>query len=335
MENTNTGSNTPSTPAPQPAASPAPTGTGNSPVNNGAPANATPAATENGSQETKQPNAAPEIKPNLKKFKLKVQGKEIEEELDLNDEKALTRYLQLAKNANFVTQSAREREKELIAREQQYNELIKSAKERKGDFFNHFGFSKDDLIDYLADQEIEASLPPEVKENRELKKKLAEREEQEQKVQQMEKQRQHELQVEETVSRLEKDILGVIGKNGLLENFDPKAPNQITIDAIEGIAKTMAEAKQQGFQLTAEEAYGEWQENRKEIAQHFIQSLTDKELLKLLGDERMERVRKTNLEMLRATSVSGKTESAESGAPQSQDGKPKPPVHMRDWLKLK
>lgn len=202
---------------------------------------------------------------NLRKFKLKVNGEEFEEELDLNDEKELTKRFQLAKAAQRSMNEKANMEKGLA----QLIDLIKSDPAR---VLSHPDIGVD--VKAFAQQILQQQLEEEQKspEQREKEKLEAELKELREKYENEKKQKEQDefirLQNEQE-EKLSNDIIGALETVKL-----PNSPR-----AVKYMAEYMAMALEQGIDVSA-----------ADIAPLVKQKMVDeyKEMMRIAPDEILE-----------------------------------------------
>ena len=144
---------------------------GTAPVDNSA-------ASNTNTVETKvegQPGVSPTPPASKKEvFKYVHNGKEIEEELDLIDKETIKKKLALARNASFTTSRAKELMQQAEKEKQELQKFMEAAKTNPKEVFKKFGYTPQQLIEALAEQEAWESLPePAVKSLRVLENSLS------------------------------------------------------------------------------------------------------------------------------------------------------------------
>lgn len=173
------------------------------------------AAPEEATEAKKEAAAVADLK---RKFKLKVGGKEIEEELDLNDNDSITRYLQKAKAFD-------QKAEELALTRKETQQLLAALKENPSEVLRMLGHDIDDLAYNHLKQAVEESkkTPEQIeierikKENEEFQNKLKGLEEEKQTA-------ETERLRNEQASIIQNDILSALKENkeSILSVEDPE-----------------------------------------------------------------------------------------------------------------
>ena len=274
------------------------------------PEEGTDAQTE--SQTTEQ--KAEQVQAMLKKFKLKVDGEEIERELDLNDEQSLVRELQLAAAAKKRMAEAQE------AKRKAY-EIMQAVDGDLTGFLKKHPKGHEVAEQLLLEKIQQEMMTPEQRQLAELQAKL-------ERYERAEKEAQEKAEAER-ISQLEakyaqeyqQKIIGALDKSGL-----PKTPE---------LARRMAFLLQKnmelGLELTAEDLA---QEARNEVL-GLIGSLTKDadavQLLSLLDKEALKKIDKHRVSELKKKQLGGSpnkslTQSTYKPSPRQQKA-----MSWEDW----
>lgn len=206
-----------------------------------------------------------EIQKQLKKFKYKADGEEVEEELDLNDEKELSKRLSLAKAAQKRMAESAQLRKGL----EQFIEVLKSNPRA---ILSHpdIGVDVKEFAKKILEEDLqEQQKSPEQKEKERLEKELQElKDKYENEKKEKEKQEFERLQAEQE-EKITNDI-----QTALAEVKLPPSPR-----AIKYMAEYMSLALENGIDVSA-----------KEVAPLVLQKMRDdyRELLRTAPDELLE-----------------------------------------------
>lgn len=265
--------------------------------------------------------ATPEVKaqetkieapqPNLKKFKLKVDGEEVEEELDLNNEQDLIKRLQLARAAEKrISQAKSEKQKAM--------EILKAFED--GTLLRKHPKARDLAEQLLVEQLEDEMLSPEQKELKQLKKFKEDKEREE-----LEKQKAIEMaaaqQKEKAIAdQFQKTIIGALDKSGL-----PKTP-----DMAKRMAYIMKKNLDLGLQLTPDELAVEVKNELNTLLKALIGSAEGDQLIGLLGEDAAKKLRAYDVKRLKE-GFKGSTTTKQEQTQKSirkEDGKP---MSLEEW----
>lgn len=232
-----------------------------------------------------------------KKLKLKVDGQEIEEEIDWNDEEALVREMQKAKAFDKKAQESATMRKQMTA-------LMQGLKDNPAEVLRQLGMDVDDFSAKHLEAKIEElSKSPEQIANEQAQQELAElREEKKKFTEERDKARNEQMRDQEA-TRIENSIVSALESHeGLLSTDDPAV--------IGDIGRAMLRAMNAGVKdVTPEQVIPIVEKQYAEKLQNRITSLSKKDIAlveKLLGKDIFEQARKKRVSKKRK----GKTETA-------------------------
>ena len=280
------------------------------------------AATETKEADTVEPSKSEikAIEKQLKKYKVKVDGKEYEEELDLNDEAAVGKHIQMSKAAQRKMQEASDMRK---AAEEFINLLRTDPEKVLRDPNINVDLKK--LAQDVINREIEdASKSPEQLEKEKLQRELtdikAKIEEDEKKRQSSELQR---LQAEQQ-QKIEINIESALKTSDL-----PKTPY-----TVRKMAEMMLVALQNNVDLSPADLVPLIRKQMQNDIKELFGASSDDVLEELVGKDRISKLRKKKVAELQkqvaqgaTTSNSVKTSGAKPAAPVE-----KVKIKMKDWL---
>lgn len=232
-----------------------------------------------------------EINNNLKKFLLRVDGKEVEEEIDLSNEEQLKRHLQLSRVAQKRMQEASELKKQAIAEIQRRDQLLEMALSNPEDFFRKTGRDPYEIAEQLILKKFEqAQMTPEQKELLELRefRKQSEEFRKQQELDEKRRNDEEQLSLEEQKYKTELDqgIGEAITKSGL-----PK-----TKFFVKQIALKIHNYAQRGKDLTADQAVELIKLDLNSDIKEFLGSMDAKAIQDFLGKDILDRIRKSDIE---------------------------------------
>lgn len=260
------------------------------------------------------PEATPEIKetpaPQLKKFKLKVDGEEFEEELDLSNEAELVKRLQLAKAAEKrIGQAKSEKQKAM--------EILQAFE--KGDLLKKHPKARELAEQFLLEQLEAEMMTPEQKKLRELEtyKEQVEREKKEQAdaAAKAEAQKQEQILAE----RFQKTIIDALDKSGL-----PKTP-----EMAKRAAYLLKKNMELGLTLSADDLVMEMKSEAMNIIKSLVGSAEGEQIISMLGEDVAKKIRAWDVKKLKE-GLGAKAEKKEKAAEPiaKKDGKP---LTIEEW----
>lgn len=240
------------------------------------------------------------------KFKLTVDGEEIEEELDWNDKETIKRKLQLARAAD-------KRMSEAKAAKQKAFEIVQAFEKDAASILKRLGPKGREAAEkYLLEQIEDEMLTPEQKQERMDKAELAAlRAEKEKAKKDAEDAKAKEIEAHYANS-FQQTIISALDKSGL-----PKTPK-----TVKDMAALMMKNLDQGLELTAEELSHLVKNDVSEQIKALIKDADGDQLLALFGEEIANKIRKSDLRKLtekQNTVFQSKTFKGTSTASKSTD----------------
>lgn len=233
----------------------------------------------------------------LKKLKLKVDGKEIEEELDLDDDETLTRHLQMAKLGQKRAQEKAELEKNV-------ENFLKALEADPWEAMKRMGKDPEKLIEDYINAQIEASKksPEQLEKERmenELKALKAEREREKKELEERERTRleeqyfqQFDLEMEQTLSK--SDL--------------PKTPY-----VVKKMADYMYVALEAGKNVKPEDVVDIVREELHSDLNELFTSLPEDKIEELLGEQVINKLRKRRIAKAKEANKNLPTKAPETG----------------------
>lgn len=269
---------------------------------------------ESEEQGQEQKEAAKEVQQLKKKLKLKVDGEEIEDEIDFNDEEGLKRKLQLS-------YAAKKRMEEAKAAKAKAFEIIKAFEEDPSNVFKKLGSKGREAAErYLLEQIQEEMLDPKEKELRDLKKFKEEIEKERETAKEAAKRKELEAQEAKYAEDFQKTIISALDKSGL-----PKSP-----ESIKRMAQLMSKNLELGLELTPEELAHEVKNDLQGMLKSLIKEASGDQLVAMFGEDIANRIRKYDIQKLQEKqgSVFGKSNKQEASAPRPKSSRP---MSMDEW----
>jgi len=228
----------------------------------------------------------------LKKFKLKVDGEEIEEEIDLADEARLIKELQLARAAKKRMAEAQDEKRKLF-------ELAKQF-ENPEEFLIKMGDKGTEIAEKLLLKKLQAEMmTPEQRQFLEMQEKLSRYESLEKEAKEREEtERMSQLESAE-IEKQQKIIVDALTKTGL-----PPSP-----ELIKRAAALQFKNNQLGLELDSNDLAQEVMSEITGIIKSLVKSSEGENLLKLLGDDTAKKIRKYDIDKLKEKQKMGGTKT--------------------------
>lgn len=262
---------------------------------------------------------AKENEKRLKKLKLKVDGKEFEEEFDLDDEDRLIRELQMSKMGQ--------------KRAQQHSDLEKQVRAfftdfEKDPFFamSQLGMKPDQVIDQYINKQMEnAKKSPEQLRAEQLEQELQkiktdrDNEKKESEKKEFERLQQHAFQQYD-----------VQMEQSLAKSDLPKTPY-----TVKKIADYMLAALQAGKDVTPDDVIPLVREEMHNDLKEMFASLPEDAAEQLIGEQMLNKLRKKRVAKAQeANKLVGGNKIVETGKSSKTDGKPKEKLSYKDFFKM-
>lgn len=262
-----------------------------------------------------------EIRELKKKLKLKVNGEEIEEEIDFNDDEDLTRRLQKAKAFDRKAQEYSELQK-------QAEELVYLLQNDPRKLLEVAGHDVDQLAETVIANKLEnMKKSPEQIQYEEA---LQAREELEARLKQIEEEKtsiENERLLEQQAAQIENDILtGLDNSETILSKEDP--------EIIGDIARTMYRIMAEGdVNVTVEDVVPLVEKRYINKLQKRLELVDDGALEKIIGKNTLERLRKKRLSRKKKGPTTTAKQVKDTGV-QVPKEEPKPEkIKMKDYFK--
>jgi hypothetical protein len=272
---------------------------------------------ENTEEETPEEKPQETINNLKKKFLLKVDGEEFEEEFDLSDEEAIKKELQLARAAKKRMAEAAEIKKKNF-------EIMQELEQDPIALAKKMGPKGREIIEkYLYEQLLEESMSPEEKE---YKKSMAELEQYRAEKKQIEEQKK--LDAEQAEQQKYEQYYQNLIIEGLEKSGLPKTPQN---------AQRMASLLQKnlalGLELTPADLASEVKRENLELIKALAGSATPEQLLDLLGPDVAKKIRQHDIKQVKAKQMQGiKTPSQVSSPVKAETRRPMTTDEYREML---
>lgn len=256
-----------------------------------------------------------------RKLKLKVDGEEFEEEIDLNDEDNLKKHLQKSKAFD-------KRVKEFSTYKSQVDQLIEMLEKDPESVLERMGVDVDSLSKKRIERKIEEmKKSPEQIEKERMEKELEELRAEKKKAKESADKAELERMRNEQAQQIETDITSA------LESAKSILPKKNPL-VLQRISATMLLAMKNGYpDVTAKDVIPlvekQWQAELNEL----FSALPEESIEKLVGDKNIDRLRKRRIQQKRAETVTAKQVANQSVGKRVEEETPKKPLRMRDFFK--
>lgn len=264
-----------------------------------------------------------QLAKNLKKYNLKVDGKESEEEVDLNDDEGMTKRLQLAKASQKRMQEATELRKAA----EEFIDMLKTNP-RKVLTDPNIGIDLKKLAMEIINEEAEnAAKSPEQQEKEKLQKELEELKSKYEKDEKDRKDREFSRLQAEHEEKIQSDIESALKTNEL-----PKTPY-----TVRKMAEMMMLALQNDIDLSPKDLVPLLRKQMSSDFKEFIGASSDDILEEIIGKERISGLRKKNVAKVKNQQVAQTANSVKSTgkAEVKADKKDSKKIEMKDFLRGK
>jgi hypothetical protein len=258
--------------------------------------------------------AAKAIQAIKERFKYKIDGEDIEEEIDLNDKESLRQRLQKGYAADKRMSEAR-------AAKQKALDIVKQFEEDPANVFKRLGPKGREAAEkFLLEQIQDDMLSPEEKDMRMTKAELAKYQAKEAKAKEDAEKSEMSVREKKYADDFQATIIGALEKAGL-----PKKP-----ELVKRMAKLLSDNLANGLELTADDLAGLVKSDKTSEIKALIQGLDGDQLIALFGEDIANSIRKSDLRRLREKQSSVFQERTPLGAT-PQVKKPSGPMSMDQW----
>lgn len=252
--------------------------------------------------------AQKDLEKRLEKFKIKVDGEESEEELDLNDKEAIKKHLQMSKASQKRMQESAQLRKEV-------ENFVSALKTDTRRVLQEMGIDPKEFATGVINQEIqELQKSPEQREKEQHQKEIEELRKRIAADEESKKQAEYSRMQEKFAFELDRDITSALTSSQL-----PKSPY-----VVKRIADTMALALEHGHDVSVGDILPLVEKQIKEEIQNMFGAMPEEALEAVLGKQNADRLRKNRLSKMKKAidSPSKAKETGESSkASQSKEDK--------------
>jgi hypothetical protein len=266
-------------------------------------------------QQQQQQQAAAERR--LEKFSFKIDGQDVEEEIDLNDKEALKKRLQLAHGAERRITQAKSAQTQAL-------QIIKQLRENPAGYFASLGPKGKEIAEQILLQNIQNEmLTEEQKKAIANEQRLKQYEEKEKSAEENQKKQQQAEQDKKIAEGFQKTIIDALEKVGLPK----KTPNHVR-----RMAKLLHTSLNAGIDLTAEELASEYKNEFSGDLKAAVADMDGAQLLAFFGPEIAKKIRAEDIKQLQENQKklgSGGPRPAPTGG--SGGGQPQKPMSIDEW----
>lgn len=259
-----------------------------------------------------------EIEDMIREFELKVNGKTVKKTIDLSDEDAIRRELQMSA-------AGRQSMQELAEIKKLYTNELNRLKDNPWDVLEELGLNSEELAESLLRQKIaEAEKSPEQREREQMQRELEEaRRELQRQKEEAELARMTQLE-HEAAAELETEIEEALSSHETL----PRSQKTIA-----RIADTMLWAMENGYpDVTVKDVIPTVEDEIRKELQEFMSQLPDQMFDQYLGKKNMERLRQRRLNDLKKQPKKEKLKATTQSLKNTED-KPKKKMRAKDFFK--
>lgn len=257
-----------------------------------------------------------EVKELIKEFQLKVNGKTFNKSINLNDEEALKKELQMAAAGRQAMQEAAELKK-------LYSNEINRLKESPWEVFKELGLDPDELAEMRIQQRIEEmKKSPEQIEREQLQKELEDARKQLEAEQKRAQEAEMARLQEQAAASLDEEI-----SNALTAH--PEIPNSEY--GVKKIADVMLWAIDQGWSdVTVEDVIPTVKAELKKDINRFMTELPEDFLESYIGQKNINRLREKRI---KAAKTVENTANIKKTVAKEEKPKDRPKMKIEDWMR--
>lgn len=233
---------------------------------------------------TATPEAKPLTQAQKEKFQYVIDGEQVEEEIDFSDKEALKKRFQLG-------HAAQKRMAEAKAAKAKAYEIVKAFEDDPGNILERLGPKGMEAAEKFLMKKIQEQMKsPEEREYEMTKAELAKYKEQEKLAKEAEEKQKISAQEAKYAQEFEATILSALDKSQL-----PKTP-----DLVKRMAYIMSKNLELGLDLSPDELALEVRKEQHELVKSLSKDASVEQLLEMLGPDIANKIRKHDLEKLKA-----------------------------------
>jgi len=265
-----------------------------------------------------------EVRDMVRKFQLKVNGKTVEKEIDLNDEDALKRELQKAAAFQTTAQEAAELKK-------MYEQEILRLQSNPWEVLQELGLNPEELNEKFLEERIqELKKTPEQIERENMEKELAKAREKLKEIERKEQEAREQALLAEAEQELENEIIAALDAHKTLP------PTQKTMSRIaDALMFAMDYAEENGFDpnsVSVADVIPYVEDEYRQEMRSLLDNAPEQMLEEYVGKQNLERLRKNRVKAAKEAQNPKKTVT-ETAKSLKKDDKPKEKIKASDFFR--
>ncbi len=216
-----------------------------------------------------------EVKAQIKKLKIKVDGKELEKELDLANEAELIKMLQMSEMSNKRAQEAADLRKKHQARESELNQFLEMLKDKPELILSQLGKNPVELAEkWLADEVEKMQMDPKERRIKELEEEMKKVAEEKAAAKKAQEEAQKKYLRDKYASDYELQL-----KKAMDTGSIPSEP-----ELVNSMVAYMTKAIEQGLDVSFDEIIPLVKNSHRSIVKNTLKGFSAQELLELLSE---------------------------------------------------
>jgi len=265
-----------------------------------------------------------EVKNMIRKFQLKVNGKTVEKEIDLNDEEALKRELQ--KSAAFQTTA-----QEAAELKKMYESEIRRLQSNPWEVLSELGLNPEELNErFLEDRITELKKTPEQVERESMERELQSARDRIKEIEKAEQDRKEQSLLAQAEQELQDEIIAALDSHKTLP------PTQKTMSRIaDALMYAMDYAEENGYDpnsVAVSDVIPYVEQEYREEMRSLLDNAPETMLEEYVGKQNIDRLRKNRVEAAKKAQTPKKDVKPTANSLKSES-KPKEKVNSRDFFR--
>lgn len=261
-----------------------------------------------------------------KEFRLKVNGKEVVEKIDLNDEQRIIKALQMEKAAQEAFQKASAREKQLAQMDAEMNDFLNRLKSNPLEILKHpeLGLNLEQVAEMILQSKIEEeSKSPEQKELEEARKKLKEFEESQKQLQEAKQKAEMERLEQEASQYIQNEIVSAIDTGEL-----PNSPYIVS-----KMAQLLSVAYDNGIDVDAKDIVPIVKQAYMRDMREMLGKIPDELVEDLVTPDRVKAIRNKRIQSVKAKNSQSQVKIQDTGTKPSTKEEKQKRLYSKDFFK--
>ena len=262
----------------------------------------------------------------LRSYKIKVNGKEFEEKIDLNNEAEVIKRLQLAKAADAAFQERAATKKQLEQMDAEMNDFLNRLKSNPLEILKHpeLGLNLEQVAEMILQSKIEEeSKSPEQKELEEARKKLKEFEESQKQLQEAKQKAEMERLEQEASQYIQNEIVSAIDTGEL-----PNSPYIVS-----KMAQLLSVAYDNGIDVDAKDIVPIVKQAYMRDMREMLGKIPDELVEDLVTPDRVKAIRNKRIQAVKAKNSQSQVKIQDTGAKPSTKEEKQKRLYSKDFFK--